>query len=282
VSCRIESPCHISWRSGKPLPRYRDFGIFQYGGRRRLVFLKFYIFNGRNGQEWETASLCQISSKSLIPRPRYVGFRFFKMALRWKLQILMIERINSVDLRHQAKFRGDRPNRCQTSRFLDFSKMATVRRLRFVMRISCDHPRRTFGGLYHCAQFGWNRCSSFDHARVSISRVWLENKCLFTFHFNLWRQSVSKIVRVQPFQVPPLYIWESTPKSRLGSTSSQIWSLRLRSTDPKLNLDRRSDFRSWFLQVDFNHWFYSQWKQSLTHLVTYMTQNRNYLARREP
>ena len=26
-----------------------------------------------------------------------------------------------------------------------------------------DHPRRAFGGLYHCAKFGWNRCSSFDN-----------------------------------------------------------------------------------------------------------------------
>ena len=29
-----------------------------------------------------------------------------------------------------------------------------------------DHPRRAFGGLYHCAKFGWNRCSSFDNMRV--------------------------------------------------------------------------------------------------------------------
>jgi len=30
-----------------------------------------------------------------------------------------------------------------------------------------DHPRRAFvGGLYHCAKFGWNRCSSFDNIQV--------------------------------------------------------------------------------------------------------------------
>jgi len=23
-----------------------------------------------------------------------------------------------------------------------------------------------FGGLYHCAKFGWNRCSSFDNMHV--------------------------------------------------------------------------------------------------------------------
>ena len=37
-----------------------------------------------------------------------------------------------------------------------------------------DHPRRAFGGLYHCAKFGGNRCSSFDNMHVT-SRVWLEN-----------------------------------------------------------------------------------------------------------
>ena len=29
-----------------------------------------------------------------------------------------------------------------------------------------DHPRRAFGGLYHCAKFGWNRCSSYDNMHV--------------------------------------------------------------------------------------------------------------------
>jgi len=32
---------------------------------------------------------------------------------------------------------------------------------------SClDHPRRVFGGLFHCAKFGWNRCSNFDNIQV--------------------------------------------------------------------------------------------------------------------
>jgi len=32
------------------------------------------------------------------------------------------------------------------------------------------------GHLYHCAKFGWNRCSSFDnYSCFSISRVLLEN-----------------------------------------------------------------------------------------------------------
>ena len=33
------------------------------------------------------------------------------------------------------------------------------------------HPQRVFGGLYHCAEFGWNRCSSFDNMQVLIFNV---------------------------------------------------------------------------------------------------------------
>ena len=42
-------------------------------------------------------------------------------------------------------------------RFFDFSKMAAVRHLGFVMREISDHPRRTFGG------------SGFDNMQVLIS-----------------------------------------------------------------------------------------------------------------
>jgi len=32
--------------------------------------------------------------------------------------------------------------------------------------VCLDHPRRAFGGLYHCAKFGWNRCSNVDNTHV--------------------------------------------------------------------------------------------------------------------
>ena len=47
--------------------------------------------------------------------------------------------------------------------------MAAVRHLGFVMRVwgpPTIRPRRAFGGLYHCAKFGWNRCSSIDNMHV--------------------------------------------------------------------------------------------------------------------
>ena len=33
-----------------------------------------------------------------------------------------------------------------------------------------DHPGRVFGvgDIYHCAKFGWNRCSSFDKMQMLI------------------------------------------------------------------------------------------------------------------
>jgi len=50
-------------------------------------------------------------------------------------------------------------------RLFDFSKMAAVRHVGFVM---CVFGRRAFGGLYHCAKLGCNRCSSFDNMQVLI------------------------------------------------------------------------------------------------------------------
>jgi len=41
--------------------------------------------------------------------------------------------------------------------------------------VCSDHPRRAppwraFGGLYHCAKFGWNRYSSFDNMQLLLFR----------------------------------------------------------------------------------------------------------------
>ena len=44
--------------------------------------------------------------------------------------------------------------------------MAAVRHLGFVMCLCSDHTRMAFDGLYRCAKFGWNRCSSFDNMHV--------------------------------------------------------------------------------------------------------------------
>ena len=70
---KVELRHHAKFRRNRS-NRGRGIAIFQDGGGRHLQFLKFQIFNGRNGQKGRTAPVCKISSKSLEPRPRYVSF----------------------------------------------------------------------------------------------------------------------------------------------------------------------------------------------------------------
>ena len=41
--------------------------------------------------------------------------------------------------------------------------MAADRHLGFLSGAYWHHPRRLLGGLYRCAKFGWNRCSTLHH-----------------------------------------------------------------------------------------------------------------------
>jgi len=53
-------------------------------------------------------------------------------------------------------------------RYADFS-IVSIWRLSAILDLWCaclDHPRRAFGDLYHCAKFGWNRCSTFHNMHV--------------------------------------------------------------------------------------------------------------------
>jgi len=47
--------------------------------------------------------------------------------------------VKRVKLRQRAKFRGDRSNRRRDMAIFDFSKMATVRHLGFVMCVRATH-----------------------------------------------------------------------------------------------------------------------------------------------
>ena len=66
-----------------------------------------------------------------------------------------------------TKFRVDWSNRCGDIAIFHFFKIGTVLHLGFVMCI-LNHPRRVFCGIYRCAKFGWNRCSSLDNMQVLI------------------------------------------------------------------------------------------------------------------
>ena len=54
-------------------------------------------------------------------------------------------------------------------RCVDYSIFSKWRRSPSWICCACfDHTRRAYGGLYHCAKFGWNRCSRFDNMQVLI------------------------------------------------------------------------------------------------------------------
>jgi len=56
-------------------------------------------------------------------------------------------------------------NAAEIWRYFDFSRWRPSAILALLC-VCSDHPRRVFGGLYRCAKFGWNRCSSFDNMHV--------------------------------------------------------------------------------------------------------------------
>jgi len=65
-------------------------------------------------------------------------------------------------------------------RFLDFIfKMAAVRHHGFVVCVCLDHSQRSFGSIYLCTKFGWNRRSNFDNMKALILTAF-GLKCLFT------------------------------------------------------------------------------------------------------
>jgi len=75
--------CHRAKCCADRLNLCRDIAIFYFqdGAGRHFGFLKLQTFNGRNGQEGQTASSCQLFSKSLEPRLKYDDFSIFP---RWR------------------------------------------------------------------------------------------------------------------------------------------------------------------------------------------------------
>jgi len=70
----------------EPLLRYGYFSIFRNGDRRRLGFLKFHNFNGREGKEGQTASVYQMSWRSVKRLLRYGEFSIFSKWRRRRLE----------------------------------------------------------------------------------------------------------------------------------------------------------------------------------------------------
>ena len=99
---------------------------------------------------------------------------------RWRLPAILdfwiffsVRTPKKAKLRHRLIFRRNRSNRSQNMVifrfFFDFPRW----RPSAILDLLCgrlDQPRRPFGGLYHCAKFGWNRYSSFDNMQVLLFR----------------------------------------------------------------------------------------------------------------
>jgi len=96
-------------------------------------------------------------------------FQFFETAAAAildfsNLKLLTVGRLKMAELHHRAKFGRNRSKRGRDMAIFRFFNMMAVCHLGFV--VCFDHQRRAFGGLYRCAKFGWNRCSSFDNMHV--------------------------------------------------------------------------------------------------------------------
>ena len=87
--------------------------------------------------------------------------------------------------------------------------MAAVRHLGFVTRV-WYHPRRAFGGLYHCAKFGWNRCSSFDNVRVFRFREFGLKTPIHAPKLGVFRGKIGEGVRRYWPQQTRSYFWGFT------------------------------------------------------------------------
>jgi len=87
------------------------------------------------------------------------------MAAAAILKFLTVGRLKRVKLRRRAKFGRNRSNRARDMAILQFFQDGG-RPPSWICYVCSDHLRRAFGGLYHCAKFRWNRCSSFDTLHV--------------------------------------------------------------------------------------------------------------------
>jgi len=117
-------------------------------------------------------SSCKISSKSAKQFLRYRGFSIFKMAAVCRFGFTIYLNIWSL-VRLEVLIFTAIPNFIKIGQtvaeisHLTFLKMATVRHFQFGGKFWND-PQRVFGGLYHCAKFGWNCFNCFDSTKVLI------------------------------------------------------------------------------------------------------------------
>jgi len=94
-------------------------------------------------------------------------FRFFKMAAAAILDLQNFKFLNAgavkgVELHQRAKF-CENPLNCGRNMAIFRFYQDGGRPPSWICNACLGPPRSAFGGLYHCAKFGWNRCSSFEN-----------------------------------------------------------------------------------------------------------------------
>ena len=146
--------------------------VLKMAAVRHLGFVKFEFFNGRSGQGTDFASPYQILWRSVKPLRRYRAFCDFS---RWRppFWISKIQNFNgrcAVRGQYASLYQILSKTDKRLQRYSDLTVFSKWRPSAILDLLGAywDHPRRPLDGLYRCAKFGWNRCSSFDNMKLSI------------------------------------------------------------------------------------------------------------------
>jgi len=135
---------------------------FDFSRCRHLGFFKF--FNRQMAEEGRTASPCQIGHTA-AEIWRFFYFSIWRPPPSWIFQIF--NGWTTEDVRSASPCQSCSISAIPRPRYGDFSIFQHGGRPpSWICCVCSDHPRRALGGLYRCAKFSWNRCSSFDNMHV--------------------------------------------------------------------------------------------------------------------
>ena len=134
---------------GQTVVAISRFWIVQDGGNHNLGFLKFYIFNDPNGQEGRTASLVKIA-RTAAEIWLFFDFSRWRPPPSWILKFQIFNGPNNQVCRTASSSKISSKSVKPRPIYSNFSSSAILD----LLCVCRDHPRRAFGGLYHCAKFG--------------------------------------------------------------------------------------------------------------------------------
>jgi len=165
------SSCQILSKLLKTQPRHGVCSIFKVAAATILDFRNFKFLTVGTVKRVRLHSCAKFCQNCSNCSWGMAIIRFFKMAAAAILdfqnfQFLMVAAVKRAEVHHLVKFCRNCLNHSRDMAIFRFLKMATVRHLIFVMRVLWPPTKSTWWSAYHCAKFGWNRCSSFDNLHV--------------------------------------------------------------------------------------------------------------------